>query len=48
MQRIADILQQEMPHARKVLLLQAGHMANMEQPEAFNHVILVFLAECCA
>ncbi len=48
MQRIADILQREIPGARKVMLSNAGHMANMEQPEAFNEVILDFLAECCA
>jgi len=48
MQRIADILQREIPGARQVLLSNAGHMANMEQPEAFNEVILDFLADCCA
>jgi pimeloyl-ACP methyl ester carboxylesterase len=47
MRRIAAILEREIPRARRVMLSHAGHMANMELPETFNHVILDFLAECC-
>ncbi len=48
MHRIADILQRELSQVRKVMLPHAGHMANMEQPEEFNQVVLEFLAESCA
>ncbi len=44
MHRIADILQ-EIPQARKVILPGAGHMANMEVPEAFNRAVLAYLAD---
>jgi pimeloyl-ACP methyl ester carboxylesterase len=47
MQRIANILERELPDARKYML-HAGHMANMELPQEFNQVVLDFLAECCA
>jgi len=48
MHRIAEIVQREIPQARTVMLRDAGHLANMEQPDAFNEAILDFLAECCA
>ena len=31
------------PHGHIVLLDKAGHFANMEQPEAFNHILETFL-----
>ena len=42
---IADMLHQQIPGARKVVLPGAGHMANMEAPEKFNEVVLQFLEE---
>ena len=41
----ADTLQQRIPWARKVVVPDAGHMANMEAPEQVNKVILSFLAD---
>jgi pimeloyl-ACP methyl ester carboxylesterase len=41
---IADRLAGEIPDARKTVLPAAGHMANMDAPEAFNRVVLDFLA----
>ena len=34
-----------LPNGRAVLLPDCGHMLNMEQPEAFNRMVLEFLAE---
>jgi pimeloyl-ACP methyl ester carboxylesterase len=34
-----------MPNARKVVIAGAGHMSNMEQPDAFNQVVMNFLRE---
>jgi pimeloyl-ACP methyl ester carboxylesterase len=42
---IADRFVADIPDARKVVLPDAGHMANMDAPEAFNRVLLDFLAE---
>jgi pimeloyl-ACP methyl ester carboxylesterase len=33
------------PDARKVVIPAAGHMSNMDEPEAFNRIVLEFLAE---
>jgi pimeloyl-ACP methyl ester carboxylesterase len=41
---IADRFASEIPNSRKVVLPAAGHMANMDAPEAFNRVVLDFLA----
>jgi pimeloyl-ACP methyl ester carboxylesterase len=41
---IADVLEQGIPGARKVVLPGVGHMSNMEAPERFNEVVLEFLA----
>jgi 3-oxoadipate enol-lactonase len=43
--RIADILQERIPGAKKVVMLGVGHMANMEDPERFNEIVLGFLAK---
>ncbi len=40
---IADFLEHGIPDARKVVIRQAAHMVNMEQPEEFNRVVLEFL-----
>ena len=42
---IAEILHKEIPAARKTILPRAGHMANMEESEKFNEVLMEFL-EC--
>lgn len=44
MHAIAALLAADIPAARKVALPRAGHMANMDAPEAFNRVVLDFLA----
>jgi pimeloyl-ACP methyl ester carboxylesterase len=35
----------KIPGARKVVIPDAGHAANIDQPEAFNAAVLGFLAE---
>ena len=42
---IADILQQGIPGARKVVFPGAGHMVNMEFPDECNRTVLDFLHE---
>ena len=42
-QRIADTLAAGIPQAKKVTIADAGHMSNMEQPRAFNALLLEFL-----
>lgn len=41
---IAEILAKCAQRASQTVLPGVGHMANMEAPEAFNHVVLEFLA----
>lgn len=43
-QAIADLLATGIPDARKIVLAGAGHMANMDAPDAFNRGVLDFLA----
>jgi pimeloyl-ACP methyl ester carboxylesterase len=40
---VASLLEREVRGARKAVLPGAGHMSNMEAPEAFNEVVLGFL-----
>lgn len=40
---IASTLARRIPGARKVVLQGAGHMSNMEKPQAFNNAVLTFL-----
>ena len=40
---IADLLATNIPNARKFVLPAAGHMANMDAPEAFNSAVMAFL-----
>ena len=40
---IADLLARDIPGARKIVLPNVGHMANMEGPKQFNQVVLDFL-----
>ncbi len=42
---VSDILEANIPHARRGMLPGAGHMANMEAPEEFNRIVLDFLAD---
>jgi pimeloyl-ACP methyl ester carboxylesterase len=42
---VARILARRIPGARLVLLPDAGHMANLEAPEAFNAAVIRFLDE---
>lgn len=41
---IAEKIAAEVPGARKVVIQGAGHMVNMERPEAFDEAVLGFLA----
>jgi pimeloyl-ACP methyl ester carboxylesterase len=41
--RIADKIHEEAPNSRKAVIPSVGHMCNMEDPEAFNKEILLFL-----
>ena len=43
-QAIANHLAAEIPGARKVVMPNTAHVPNMEQPEAFNQIVLDFLA----
>ena len=43
-QAIANRLAAEIPGARKVVMPNTAHVPNMEQPEAFNQIVLDFLA----
>jgi 3-oxoadipate enol-lactonase len=42
---IAETLARRIPGAKKVVMPGVGHMANMEDPQGFNALILEFLAE---
>ncbi|HEC38052.1 hypothetical protein LCGC14_1391400 [marine sediment metagenome] len=44
-QEDADILSSRIKGAKKVIIKNAGHMSNMENPDEFNKVLLSFLAE---
>jgi pimeloyl-ACP methyl ester carboxylesterase len=43
-QQIADILHKSIKHSLKKQIKAAGHMCNMEQPDAFNKIVSDFLA----
>ncbi len=44
-QEDADILSSRIKGAKKVIIKNAGHMCNMENPDEFNEVLLSFLAD---
>jgi len=44
-QGIAVRLEHSIPHARRVVIEDAGHLVNLEQPERFNEAVLGFLGE---
>jgi pimeloyl-ACP methyl ester carboxylesterase len=41
----SDYMANKIPAAKKLVLANAGHAANIDQPEAFNAAVLAFLAE---
>ncbi len=41
----ADLLEERLPNARKVVMPETAHLPNMEQPEDFNRIVLGFLDE---
>jgi pimeloyl-ACP methyl ester carboxylesterase len=40
---VADLVERQAPHARKLVIPGVAHMVNLERPEAFNRVLLRFL-----
>jgi pimeloyl-ACP methyl ester carboxylesterase len=40
----ADYMAAKIPGARKIVIPDAGHAANLDQPAAFNHAVAAFLA----
>jgi pimeloyl-ACP methyl ester carboxylesterase len=44
----AETLEQSLRHARRVVIADAGHLAPLEQPEAFRELLLGFLRESAA
>ena len=43
--QIADKLQADIPHTKRVGIADTRHMPNMEKPEEFNSIVLDFLGE---
>ena len=41
----ADLLEERLPNARKVVMPGTAHLPNMERPEDFNRIVLGFLEE---
>jgi len=41
----ADALAQALPNAQKTILRAAGHLAPLEQPQAFRQLLLTFLSD---
>ncbi|CAA9457480.1 MAG: Beta-ketoadipate enol-lactone hydrolase [uncultured Rubrobacteraceae bacterium] len=41
----ADLLEKELPNARKVVMHGTAHVPNMERPEEFNRLVLDFLKD---
>ena len=39
---VADILAENLPHARKLVLPDCGHVSPLEQPNAFNEALTAF------
>ena len=44
-QRVAETLHQRIPQASMVVMAEVGHMANMEDPERFDAIVLDFLRD---
>ena len=43
--RAADVLETRLPHAERVTLAGAGHIANLDDPAAFDAALLAFLGK---
>lgn len=43
--KMADIMEQQIPGAHKIVLPRVGHMSNMEAADRFNEIVLAFLAK---
>ncbi|MGH3146102.1 MAG: alpha/beta fold hydrolase [Rubrobacter sp.] len=41
----ADLLERELPNARKVVMTDTAHLPNMERPEEFNRIVMDFLGD---
>jgi 2-hydroxy-6-oxonona-2,4-dienedioate hydrolase len=41
----ADLLADELPNVRKVVMARAAHLPNMERPEEFNRILLDYLED---
>jgi pimeloyl-ACP methyl ester carboxylesterase len=41
----AEAMARRIPDARKLVIEDAGHAANMDQPEAFNRAVCEFLED---
>jgi len=46
--RSAEVLAAKLPRAESVVIADAGHIVNLEQPEAFDAAMLRFLARVAA
>ena len=42
---VADVLAENLPHARKALLPDCGHVPPLEQPDTFNEALIAFLRD---
>jgi pimeloyl-ACP methyl ester carboxylesterase len=43
--RVTDLICQQLPQARKLVVPGVGHMANMEAPEQVTQAVLEFLGK---
>lgn len=43
----AKLMAVQIPHARLAVIPQAAHLANLEQPEAFNQIVASFASALC-
>lgn len=41
----AKLMAERIPHVRLTIIPNAAHLANMEQPDAFNHIVAAFASE---
>ena len=40
---IADLMEEEISGSKKILIKNAGHCSNMNQPEEFNRILINFI-----
>src|SRR5579859_2449383 len=48
LRRTAQVLEKKIANARRILLPHSHHLPNLEQPEAFNQIVLAFLKQICS